>query len=77
MAHEAHQHEHEEEGMSWGLIIASAIFLVIGLALDKLNMGWFVHPRIIFCIYVVAFVPVGVKLGSRLGENTTSLVSLC
>ena len=38
MAHEAHQHEHEEEGMNWGLIIASAIFLVIGLALDKLNM---------------------------------------
>ena len=34
MAHEAHHHEHEEEGMNWGLIIASAVFLVIGLLLD-------------------------------------------
>ena len=69
MAHETHQHEEEEEGMNWGLIIASAIFLVIGLALDKLNMGWFVHPRIIFCIYVVAFVPVGLPVMREAWES--------
>ena len=62
MAHEAHHHEHEEEGMNWGLIIASAVFLVIGLLLDKLPMFWFINPYLIFFIYIVAFMPVGLPV---------------
>lgn len=62
MAHEAHHHEHEEEGMNWGLIIASAVFLVIGLLLDKLPMFWFINPYLIFSIYIVAFMPVGLPV---------------
>lgn len=62
MAHEAHHHEHEEEGMNWGLIIASAVFLVIGLFLDKLPMFWFINPYLIFFIYIVAFMPVGLPV---------------
>ena len=62
MAHEAHHHEHEEEGMNWGLIIASAVFLVIGLLLDKLPMFWFINPYLIFVIYIVAFMPVGLPV---------------
>ena len=62
MAHEAHHHEHEEEGMNWGLIIASAVFLVIGLFLDKLPMFWFINPYLIFFIYIVAFIPVGLPV---------------
>ena len=62
MAHEAHHHEHEEEGMNWGLIIASAVFLVIGLLLDKLPMFWFINPYLIFFIYIVAFIPVGLPV---------------
>ena len=62
MAHEAHHHEHEEEGMNWGLIIASAVFLVIGLLLDNLPMFWFINPYLIFFIYIVAFMPVGLPV---------------
>lgn len=62
MAHKAHHHEHEEEGMNWGLIIASAVFLVIGLLLDKLPMFWFINPYLIFFIYIVAFMPVGLPV---------------
>lgn len=62
MAHEAHHHEHEEEGMNWGLIIASAVFLVIGLLLDKLPMFWFINPYLIFFIYIVSFMPVGLPV---------------
>ena len=62
MTHEAHHHEHEEEGMNWGLIIASAVFLVIGLLLDKLPMFWFINPYLIFFIYIVAFMPVGLPV---------------
>ena len=62
MAHEAHHHEHEEEGMNWGLIIASAVFLVIGLLLDKLHMFWFINPYLVFFIYIVAFIPVGLPV---------------
>lgn len=62
MAHEAHHHEHKEEGMNWGLIIASAVFLVIGLLLDKLPMFWFINPYLIFFIYIVAFMPVGLPV---------------
>ena len=62
MAHEAHHHEHEEAGMNWGLIIASAVFLVIGLLLDKLPMFWFINPYLIFFIYIVAFMPVGLPV---------------
>ena len=62
MAHEAHHHEHEEEGMNWGLIIASAVFLVIGLLLDKLPMFWFINLYLIFFIYIVAFMPVGLPV---------------
>lgn len=62
MVHEAHHHEHEEEGMNWGLIIASAVFLVIGLLLDKLPMFWFINPYLIFFIYIVAFMPVGLPV---------------
>ena len=62
MAHEAHHHEHEEEGMNWGLIIASAVFLVIGLLLDKLPMFWFINPYLICSIYIVAFMPVGLPV---------------
>ena len=62
MTHEAHHHEHEEEGMNWGLIIASAVFLVIGLLLDKLPMFWFINPYLIFFIYIVAFIPVGLPV---------------
>ena len=62
MAHEAHHHEHEEEGMNWRLIIASAVFLVIGLLLDKLPMFWFINPYLIFFIYIVAFMPVGLPV---------------
>lgn len=62
MAHEAHHHEHEEEGMNWGLIIASAVFLVIGLLLDTLPMFWFINPYLIFFIYIVAFMPVGLPV---------------
>ena len=62
MAHEAHHHEHEEEGMNWGLIIASAVFLVIGLLLDKLPRFWFINPYLSFFIYIVAFMPVGLPV---------------
>ena len=62
MAHEAHHHEHEEEGMNWGLIIASAVFLVIGLLLDNLPIFWFINPYLIFFIYIVAFMPVGLPV---------------
>ena len=62
MAYEAHHHEHEEEGMNWRLIIASAVFLVIGLLLDKLPMFWFINPYLIFFIYIVAFMPVGLPV---------------
>ena len=59
MAHKAHSHEHGEGEMNWGLVIASTIFLGIGLALDKLHMFWFINPYLIFFIYIVAFMPVG------------------
>lgn len=59
MAHKAHSHEHGEGEMNWGLVIASTIFLGIGLALDKLDMFWFINPYLIFFIYIVAFMPVG------------------
>lgn len=68
MAHEAHHHEHEEEGMNWGLIIASAVFLVIGLLLDNLPMFWFINPYLIFFIYIVAFMPVGLPVMHKAWE---------
>ncbi len=61
-AHEEHDHDHGTETSGWQQWLPpgiSAVFLLVGLALDYFNFTWFDVPFFRLLWYLAAYLPVG------------------